>query len=191
MTWNFYGSHRNIYLTFDDGPTPVVTKHVLDLLDEFGARATFFCLGRNVDKYPELYRQIITSGHAVGNHSYSHIKGFRSSNRHYLDDIELADNLIHSRLFRPPYGQIFPWQAREVIHNYRIIMWDILSFDYNSSLTGTRVVRNVISKVRPGSIIVFHDSEKARKNLYAALPEVLGFLKENHYNMELIPENGK
>jgi len=187
MTWNFQGEHNKVYLTFDDGPTPKVTPQVLDLLSQHKAKATFFCLGRNVDAFPEIYLQILKEGHSVGNHSYSHLKGFRSSVKRYVEDVNLARTLIDSPLFRPPYGRILPQQVKAVINNYKIIMWDVLSVDYNHKLSCKRVVRNVTRNVRPGSIIVFHDSDKARKNLYGALPEVLGYLTDKGYQMEAIP----
>lgn len=190
MTWDLSGEHRNVFLTFDDGPTPVVTPWVLDRLKEARARATFFCLGRNVDKYPELYRQILSAGHSVGNHSYSHLKGFRSSIRRYMDDINLASDMIDSKLFRPPYGRIFPGQVKAVLQQYDIIMWDVLSIDYNSGLSGQRVLQNVTRHVKPGSIIVFHDSDKAAGNLYYALPRTLEFLQAEGYNMLSIPSRG-
>jgi len=190
MTWDFHGDHKNVYITFDDGPTPVVTPWVLDRLDEADTKATFFCLGRNVDKYPDIYNQILSSGHSVGNHSYSHLKGFRNSIKRYMDDVQLAGNLIDSKLFRPPYGRIFPGQVKAVLEQYDIIMWDVLSIDYNSSLTGERVLQNVTRNVKPGSIIVFHDSDKASNNLYYALPRTLEFLQESGYKMKAIPSDG-
>lgn len=190
MTWDLQGDHREVYLTFDDGPTPVVTPWVLEQLDGANAKGTFFCLGRNVDKYPEIYKQILTEGHSVGNHSYSHLKGFRSSLKRYMDDIHLASDMIDSRLFRPPYGRIFPGQVKAVLEEYDIIMWDVLSIDYNSGLGGDRVLQNVTRNVKPGSIIVFHDSDKAADNLYHALPRTLEFLKEAGYVMNSIPSSG-
>ena len=190
MTWDLKGDHREVYLTFDDGPTPVVTPWVLDQLDAAKAKATFFCLGRNVDKYGDIYNQILAAGHSVGNHSYSHLKGFRSSIKRYMDDIHLASDMIDSKLFRPPYGRILPGQVKAVIEEYDIIMWDVLSIDYNSGLTGDRVLRNVTNNVKPGSIIVFHDSDKASDNLYYALPRTLEFLQENGYTMKAIPSSG-
>lgn len=190
MTWDLHGDHREVYLTFDDGPTPVVTPWVLERLDEAGAKGTFFCLGRNVDKHPEIYEQILTRGHSVGNHSYSHLKGFRSSVRRYMDDINLASDMIDSKLFRPPYGRIFPGQVKAVLEQYDIIMWDVLSIDYNQGLSGERVLQNVTRNVKPGSIIVFHDSDKASENLYYALPRTLEFLKEEGYSMMPIPSSG-
>jgi peptidoglycan/xylan/chitin deacetylase (PgdA/CDA1 family) len=190
MTWDLHGDHREVYLTFDDGPTPVVTPWVLDRLEEIGAKGTFFCLGRNVDKHPQIYKQILSGGHSVGNHSYSHLKGFRSSIRRYMEDIQLASDMIDSRLFRPPYGRIFPGQVKAVLEQYDIIMWDVLSIDYNSGLTGQRVLQNVTRNVKPGSIIVFHDSDKAADNLYYALPRTLEFLKDEGYSMKPIPSSG-
>jgi peptidoglycan/xylan/chitin deacetylase (PgdA/CDA1 family) len=190
MTWDLQGEHREVYLTFDDGPTPVVTPWVLEQLAQAEAKATFFCLGRNVDKHPEIYEMILANGHSVGNHSYSHLKGFRSSIKRYMDDINLASDMIDSRLFRPPYGRIFPGQVKAVLEHYDIIMWDVLSIDYNSGLSGERVLQNVVRNVKPGSIIVFHDSEKAADNLYYALPRTLEFLKEEGYNMCSIPSSG-
>jgi len=187
MTWGFYGEINKVFLTFDDGPTPEVTPWVLDRLDEFEAKATFFCLGRNVDHYPEVFKMIIDRGHSVGNHTYSHLKGFGSLNRHYYEDIELAHSFINSDLFRPPYGRIGPFQVRQIVKNYRIIMWDVLSIDYNKRLSGERVYKNVVNNVGSGSIVVFHDSDKARKNLYYALPKTLEFLRENNYEMLSIP----
>jgi peptidoglycan/xylan/chitin deacetylase (PgdA/CDA1 family) len=190
MTWDLHGDHREVYVTFDDGPTPVVTPWVLDRLDQAGAKATFFCLGRNVDKHPGIYNQILAAGHSVGNHSYSHLKGFRSSVRRYLEDIDLASGMIDSRLFRPPYGRIFPGQVKAVLEQYDIIMWDVLSIDYNPGLGGERVLQNVTRNVKPGSIIVFHDSDKAADNLYYALPRTLEFLKSEGYTMNAIPSTG-
>jgi peptidoglycan/xylan/chitin deacetylase (PgdA/CDA1 family) len=187
MTWAFHGELNKVFLTFDDGPTPEVTPWVLDQLQQFNAKATFFCLGRNVDHFYDIYMQILSEGHSVGNHTYSHLKGFGSSNRNYYEDIELAHNLIGSDLFRPPYGRIGPWQVREIVKNYRIIMWNVLSIDYNKRLSGERVAKNVIDNVDSGSIVVFHDSSKAKKNLYYALPKVLEFLSSKGFEMHSIP----
>ncbi len=190
MTWNLRNGQNEVYLTFDDGPTPVVTPWVLDCLKEADAKATFFCLGRNVDKFPDLYNRILAAGHSVGNHSYSHLKGFRSGIKRYMDDINLASDLINSKLFRPPYGRILPGQVRSVREHYDIIMWDVLSIDYNRRLSGERVLKNVTSNVKPGSIIVFHDSDRASDNLYFALPRALEFLQENGYRLSSIPNSG-
>jgi peptidoglycan-N-acetylglucosamine deacetylase len=187
MTWGFYGEDRKVFLSFDDGPTPDVTPWVLNCLKEHKAKATFFCLGRNVDHNPEIYKQILSEGHSTGNHSYSHLKGFGTRNQQYFDDIELARNLIDSELFRPPYGRILRSQSTEIIKNYKIILWDVLSYDYNRRVSGDVIIRNVTQNVRSGSIVVFHDSAKARKNLYHALPKVLEFLVGEGYEMMAIP----
>jgi len=187
VTWGFYGETGKVFLTFDDGPTPDVTPWVLDRLKEFNAKATFFCLGRNADHNPDIIARTINEGHSVGNHTYSHLKGYGTRNQQYFDDIELARNLIDSELFRPPYGRILGSQITEIIKDYRIIMWDVLSYDYNRRVSGDTIVRNVTRNVRSGSIIVFHDSAKARKNLYHALPKVLEHLSKEGFEMIAIP----
>lgn len=187
MTWGFYGELQKVFLTFDDGPTPDVTEWVLERLKEYNAKATFFCLGRNVDHFHDIYEKILEEGHSVGNHSYSHLKGFGSSNRSYFEDIEMARNLINSDLFRPPYGRIRPSQVAEIVKNYRLIMWNVLSIDYNRKVPGDKVVQNVMNNVSSGSIVVFHDSAKARKNLYYALPKVLEQLTNQGYELVSIP----
>lgn len=187
MTWGFFGELNKIFLTFDDGPTPDVTTRVLEELKKYNAKATFFCLGRNVDHYPDIFKDILENGHSVGNHSYSHLKGFGTKNHQYFSDIELANRLIGSELFRPPYGRILRNQVTEILRNYAIIMWDVLSFDYNRHVKGETIVKNVIKYTRSGSIIVFHDSAKARKNVYFALPRVLEYFNEKGFDMLAIP----
>ncbi len=186
MTFNIRDNSKSVYLTFDDGPTPKVTHWVLDKLDEYKAKGTFFCLGRNVDAHPEIFSEIVKRGHSVGNHTYSHMKGYSASTSKYLDDIHMADELIKSKLFRPPYGRILRSQVKAILPEFKIILWEVLSVDYNRKISGDTVSKNVINNVRPGSIVVFHDSDKARKNLYHALPEVLKYLQENGYEMKAI-----
>ncbi len=186
LTWELHAEDREVYLTFDDGPTPEVTEWVLDRLDEYQAKATFFCLGSNVEANFGIFEKIRARGHALGNHSYSHKKGFRTSVRSYVEDVDRAAELIHSDLFRPPYGRIRPAQVRALKKKYKIIMWSVLSVDYDSGLHEKQVTRNVVENVRPGSVIVFHDSLKASKNLYAALPEVLAFLRREGYQAKVI-----
>lgn len=186
LTWQFNGNPRKVYITFDDGPTPDVTPWALEKLKKYNAKATFFALGRNVDHYPDIFKQIIDEGHSVGNHTYSHLKGWGTPNNRYFEDIELAHRLIKSALFRPPYGRIKSSQISEISKSYKIIMWSVLSVDYNRHISGERCVKNVMENVKHGSIIVFHDSAKARKNLYYALPVVLERLTEEGYEMDKI-----
>ena len=177
LIWHFSSrkesQENQVYLTFDDGPTPEVTPWVLDCLKEYNARGTFFCLGRNVDKYPEIYNQILDEGHAVGNHTYSHLKGWKTTDMEYMDDIQLASHNIESQLFRPPYGRFRQTQIREIRKDYDIVMWDLLSQDYDQNITPQKCLANVKANIHPGSIIVFHDSVKAKKNLYYTLPQIL------------------
>ena len=164
---------NHIYLTFDDGPTPGITTWVLDTLRQFEAKGTFFCLGKNVEKNPDLYKKIIEEGHAVGNHTYSHLKGWQLDNTEYFNDIDLASCLIDSNLFRPPYGKVKTSQIKYLSDNYKIVMWDILSQDYSQNSSPEKVLSNVLGNIRGGSIVVFHDSAKAEPNLTFALPRVL------------------
>jgi peptidoglycan/xylan/chitin deacetylase (PgdA/CDA1 family) len=191
LIWHFSSREEDrgyhVYLTFDDGPTPEVTPWVLDCLREYDASATFFCLGRNVEKYPEIYERILDDGHAVGNHTYSHLKGWKTSNPEYIDDVRLASYHIKSKLFRPPYGRFRQSQIKEIRKDYNIVMWDILSQDYDPAVSPQKCLSNVEANVRSGSIIVFHDSMKARKNLYYALPQVL---EKYHGKYSFIPIQG-
>lgn len=182
LIWSFPDEEKNIYITFDDGPNPEVTPWVLQKLAEFNAKATFFCLGKNVEQYPEVYKMILDGGHAVGNHSYSHIRGWGVNVGNYVQDFDLAANFIKSNLVRPPYGRITPTQARILNERYKLIMWDILSRDYSRAITRRGCVRNVVKHLRPGAIIVFHDSLKAQHNLRYALPRVLETLRNEGYN---------
>ena len=181
LIWSFPDEEKNIYLTFDDGPNPEVTPWVLDKLAEFNVKATFFCLGKNVEQYPDVYQMILDAGHAVGNHSYSHIRGWGVNAGDYVQDFDLAANLIDSNLIRPPYGRITPTQARLLNERYKLIMWDILSRDYSRTVSRRGCVRNVVKHLRPGAIIVFHDSLKALRNLRYALPRVLEALRLENY----------
>lgn len=175
--WNFPDDKDGIFLTFDDGPRPEVTPWVLDLLDKYNAKATFFCIGKNVEMFPELFEEVKRRGHAVGNHSYSHVKGWGMHTGDYVRDIDIAGDMIRSNLFRPPYARIGTNQARVLGERYKIIMWDIISRDYNHSLSGDACARNVIPHLEPGAIIVFHDSIKCSQNLFEALPQVLEAIK--------------
>ena len=175
---------NNVYLTFDDGPTPDITENVLEILDKYDTKATFFCLGRNVEKYPELYNKIISKGHIAGNHTYSHLKGWNTKNREYYNDIELAKTYIHSELFRPPYGQIKRSQLKYLRNLYKIIMWDIMSWDFDRDIPKEKCLSIVNENTKPGSIIVFHDSIKASKNMLYALPKTIEHFQEEGWKFE-------
>lgn len=162
-----------IHLTFDDGPHPIVTPWVLDQLDKFNAKATFFCTGKNAELQPELIEIIRSKGHKIGNHTYSHTKTLSLNCEQYIEDIDLANESLCSDLFRPPYGRLSLGQIRRISQRYRIIMWDTLSRDYSSMVTPETCANEVIPYLKEGSIIVFHDSIKASRNLYYALPKTL------------------
>ncbi len=167
-----------IFLTFDDGPTPGVTEWILSALDKYDAKATFFVLGKNVEMYPDLYERIVERGHKVGNHTYSHPKGWCMSLERYVEDVDFANDLVHSELFRPPYARITPSQARLLSQRYKLVMWDVLSRDYNRNLSPYTCLQNVVKYLKPGAIVVFHDSEKSFKNMSYALPRTLEKCKE-------------
>lgn len=166
----------DVFLTFDDGPIPGVTEWILDELAKWDAKATFFCLGRNAESHPELVRRILTEGHRVGNHTYSHMKGWGTDVERYVEDVDRAAESINGTLFRPPYGHITPVQARALGGRYRILMWNIISRDYNRRISPRTCLDNVIRHVRPGDIVVFHDSKKAFRNMSYALPLTLEHL---------------
>lgn len=173
LLWKVRTREKELYLTFDDGPTPYITKWVLDQLQLYNARATFFCLGKNVKNHPTIYKRILREGHSVGNHTYDHKNGWYTKNYNYIKSISKADNLVNSDFFRPPYGRIKKSQIKSLIKKYRIVMWDVLSEDYNQAISGEACANKVMKQSKNGSIIVFHDSRKASKNLKIALPIVL------------------
>ena len=184
--WNFPYEQRGIFLTFDDGPNPETTPWVVDTLRQYNAKATFFCLGKNVEQHPDMFKLIREAGHAVGNHTYSHQKGWGMETGAYVEDVDLGDSFIHSQLFRPPYGRIGPSQARVLSERYKIIMWDVLSRDYSRHVSRTHCANTVINHAKPGSIIVFHDSKKAIENLRYALPTSLDFFAKQNWEAKII-----
>ena len=184
--WSVPASDKILYLTFDDGPHPEATTFVLKELKKYNVLATFFCIGKNVVAYPEIYKQIIQEGHSVGNHTYNHLNGWKTNNDDYLNDIALASNEIDSYLFRPPYGRITSFQAKNLKQAMKgkkpkVIMWDVLSGDFDTECTSQQCLANVIFASVPGSIIVFHDSEKAFPRLEYTLPKVLHYFSEKGY----------
>ena len=158
LVWTIPNEKNQVFLTFDDGPDPEVTPWILDTLGKYNAKATFFCLGKNVEKYPDLFERIKKEGHAVGNHSYSHLDGWKTRNKDYFEDVEKADKLIGRNLFRPPYGRIKPSQIRELKKKYKIVMWDVLSGDFDPGKKTNKRLENIIQVTKSGSIIVFHDN---------------------------------
>ena len=186
LTWTIPNDNNEVYLTFDDGPIPEVTPWVLDVLREKKVKATFFCVGDNVCKHPELYQRIIDEGHAVGNHTYHHVSGWKMKNEDYRAEVDQAAELINSKLFRPPYGQISPGQYNLLKDDYKIIMWDVLSKDYDEAQSGESCYQNVIKATRSGSIIVFHDSLKAECNLRDSLEKTIDYLLSYGYNLQSI-----
>jgi len=167
-----------MYLTFDDGPVPGVTEKVLDTLAKYNAKATFFCVGDNIAKNPEIYERIIREGHSVGSHTFNHLNGWQNENIPYYHNVRKAASLVKTDLFRPPYGRLKPRQAQFLMRHYKIIMWDVLSGDFDKRISKEQCAQNVIRNARPGSIIVFHDSLKAADNVLHALPEVLKYFTQ-------------
>ncbi|MEE4196510.1 MAG: polysaccharide deacetylase family protein [Bacteroidales bacterium] len=186
LTWYFPQRKDEIFLTFDDGPTPEVTPWVLSVLKEYKARATFFCLGEKVEQYPGLFQQVIDEGHVVGNHSYSHLSGWNTRNQEYYKEICKASELIHSKLFRPPYGEITCKQIRQLKKEYHLVMWDVLSKDYDPSTLPEQCFKNVVEQSVSGSIVVFHDNLRAWKNLYYTLPRVLQYFSDKKFTFNPI-----
>lgn len=185
--WRIPMKHKTVFLTFDDGPIPEVTPWVLDLLDKYGIKATFFCVGDNVRKHPETFKMVVERGHSVGNHTMHHLQGAKVTTRRYVADIMEAHALIDSPLFRPPHGLIRWKQAHAIKDNMRIIMYDLVTRDYSKHLNGEQVLDNVRRHTRNGSIVVFHDSLKSEQNLRYALPRAIEWLKENGYQFLPIP----
>lgn len=179
--WRMTKNEPIIYLTFDDGPIPELTPWVLDILRQYEIKATFFCVGENINKHPEIFKRIIDEGHQVGNHTYNHLKGWKTHNNSYFDNIAKCQTLTQTDLFRPPYGRITKSQYRALLLDYRIIFWDVLSYDYDALVSPEKCLDNCLKYTRNGSVIVFHDNIKAQKNLKFALPHYIEhFLKLNY-----------
>ncbi|MGJ1204382.1 polysaccharide deacetylase family protein [Sphingobacterium lactis] len=183
--WRKEKKKNNIYLTFDDGPIPELTPWVLDILKERNIKATFFCVGENIVKHSEIFERIKNEGHAVGNHTHNHLKGWATSDEAYLQNVKACQELTQTDLFRPPYGRATRSQLRHLAKTHRIIMWDVLTGDYDSTISPDQVYKNAVDYVRNGSIIVFHDNIKAKENLQYALPKSLDELLARGFRFDL------
>jgi peptidoglycan/xylan/chitin deacetylase (PgdA/CDA1 family) len=186
--WQMPNNHKVIYLSFDDGPHQHITPQVLSMLEDYQAKASFFCVGDNVRKYPEVFSNIIQRGHAVGNHSFHHLNGWKADKQAYVNDIVKANALIQSNLFRPPYGRLKSKQARVLKSlGYEIIMWTLLSSDYDEQLSKEKCAERLLKRIRPGAIVLFHDSDKAKRNMIYALERLLYEGARQGYRFEALP----
>lgn len=184
--WCLPQEEKTVFLTFDDGPIPEVTPYVLDILKQYGIKATFFMVGDNVRKHPDVYQQVVDAGHSVGNHTFNHVQGFKMWSDDYLANVDKADQLIRTKLFRPPHGQFSPRLWRAISSKYKVVMWDVVTRDYNKKLSGEYVLGVVKRFARNGSIIVFHDSLKSEERLRYALPKAIEWLKAEGYKFGVL-----
>ena len=181
LVWKKNTDQKKIWITFDDGPDEKVTPYLINVLAEFNIKATFFIIGNQAKKNPELVKLIINSGHKIGNHSFSHLNGFSTDNNKYLEDVEQAKKYINSDIFRPPYGKITPFQIKNLKKDFKIIMWDIMSWDFKENISSNKIYKNVINNIENGSIILFHNNLKSYNNLKKSLKIILEKLKEQEY----------
>ncbi|OYU82264.1 MAG: polysaccharide deacetylase family protein [Flavobacterium sp. BFFFF1] len=192
FVWDLPNKTSTVYLTFDDGPTPEVTPWVLEILKTEQVKATFFCIGDNIRKYPEIFKKVVVDGHSIGNHTFNHLNGWKTDQQKYIENFsqcqqEIENQGVFSDLFRPPYGKMTTAQTNKVIRaGSKIIMWDVLSADFDQNIAPEQCTKNATAKTTAGSIIIFHDSVKAFKNLQVALPETIRILKEKGYRFEKI-----
>ena len=183
--WRMNASEKSVYLTFDDGPIPEVTPWVLEVLDKYHIKATFFMVGDNVRKHPDEYKMVVERGHRIGNHTYNHLKGIEELTERYIANIDKADCYLSTDLFRPPHGLMRMDQYRALSERYRIIMWDLVTRDYNPNLNGRQILRKVKQYARNGSIITFHDSLRSVHNLHYALPRAIEWLMQEGYEFKV------
>lgn len=184
--WRMDKDKKAVYLTFDDGPIPRVTPWVLDVLDKYRIKATFFMVGDNIRKHPDEFRMVVEKGHRIGNHTFNHIRGLSYDIKSYLDNTDKACRMMmNTNLFRPPHGYMSPKQYAELKKRYKIIMWDLVTRDYNRKFTGEQILKKVKRYVRNGSIITFHDSLKSEENIRYALPKAIEWLMEQGYEFKV------
>tara|TARA_B110000116_G_scaffold244916_1_gene235669 strand:- start:151 stop:759 length:609 start_codon:yes stop_codon:yes gene_type:complete len=186
IIWKKKTTNKKIWLTFDDGPDKEITVFLLNLLKKLKIHATFFLIGEQIVKYPELTKKIIEDGHVIGNHSYSHLNGLLTSNKTYYNDIDRAQKIVNSNIFRPPYGKISPIQLRTLKKKFKIIMWDVLSWDFKKNISSEKIYNNVINNTQKGSIIVFHNNIKSYQTITENLEKILVKLKEEGYRFSTI-----
>ena len=184
LVWQVKTEEKKVYITFDDGPIPLLTEEILEILEEYNAKATFFCVGENVKRYSGIYRQILDQGHSVGNHTFQHLKGWTTNNAEYIENINEARKYIDSSLFRPPYGLMSYRQAKALAKDYKVIMWSVLTKDYDPDITEEQCLQIAVNGIKPGAIIVFHDNIKARNKVLYALPKLLEYLGKEGFETE-------
>lgn len=184
FTWNIPTSSKELFLTFDDGPVPGITEFVLETLQKYKAKATFFCVGSNIEQHPEIFRRLEKEGHTVGSHSFDHLSGWTTDNETYFENVYSAAQLVNSKMFRPPYGRIKMSQAKDISKELKIIMWDVMSGDFDQNISVQKCFDNVVNNVKNGSIIVFHDSYKSEHIIRQVLPKVLAVLSERGYEFK-------
>ena len=188
--WDIKTSEKILYLTFDDGPHPIATPFVLEQLKKYNAKATFFCIGKNVEEHFDIYKKIIEEGHSVGNHTYDHLSGWKTNDKTYLDNIFKAKKIIDSNLFRPPYGRITKFQLKQLQaekYNLKPVMWSVLSGDFDEKVSAEQCYPTVVKNAKAGSLVVFHDSQKSIDTLQYALPLVLKYFSEKDFEFKSIP----
>jgi peptidoglycan/xylan/chitin deacetylase (PgdA/CDA1 family) len=188
LTWKVQTADKSVFLTFDDGPHPQITPWVLGQLEQFKAKATFFCVGQNVERYSQTYQQLLEAGHTAGNHTFNHLNGWKTPTQVYLNNVAQASKVMDTKLFRPPYGRIGLGQLRALRkQGYQVVMWDVLTCDYEKNLDTTKALKHILRSIKPGSIVVFHDSEKAQQQLEILLPEVLKQLLAKGFSFKSLP----
>ncbi len=186
VVFNRSRQEKKIYLTFDDGPIPEVTPFILDTLAQHGIKATFFCVGENIQKYPEIFNRLLAEGHRIGNHTFNHLKGWKTDDHEYLHNVERCQELTATKLFRPPYGRAKKSQLKALSNTYKIIFWDVLSGDFDMNITPEKCYQNVINYVKNGSIVVFHDNIKAIPRLTYALPKSIAYFLNKGYTFDVL-----